>query len=86
MQLKNHLNHIKAEDRALARDLDQLDTMSNSHLTSIARQRGITLETEEHIRKYMREFWLPLSVEADLSGDLLVWISFMRFSYCQIMV
>ena len=44
------------------------------------------MERGDEIKRYLIEQWLPLSVEKDLPADLLVWISFMGFSYCEIMV
>lgn len=85
-QIKLHLKQIKAQDRCLAKDIGQLDDLSTAELASMARQRGIMLERSDEIKQYLVKNWLPLSVEADLSGDQLVWISFMRFSYCEIMV
>ena len=85
LQVKNHFRHIKAQDRCLARDVTQLDTMDNADIASIARQRGIRIERTEAIKIYLKKYWLPLSVDQDLPEDLLIWVSFMRFSYCEIM-
>jgi len=52
----------------------------------MARQRGIKLENDEDIRFYLKKYWIPLSVGADLDGDALVWISFMRYSYNEVLV
>lgn len=85
-QIKFHLSHIKRQDIQLARDLDQLDKLPLSHLASMARQRGINLDKDEDIKIFLKKYWLPLSVKANLDGDSLVWISFMRYSYNEVLV
>lgn len=68
------------------KDLEQLEHLPLSHLKSIARQRGISLERAQEIRDFLKKFWLPLSVTEDLDVDTLVWISFMRYSYTEVLV
>ncbi len=85
-QIKFHLKVIKNEDKQLARDMNQLDELPLSHLTSMARQRGISLEREADIKVFLKKYWIPLSVKADLEGDALVWICFMRYSYNQVLI
>ena len=80
-QIKYHMMHVKAQDRQLYRDLEQLDTLPVAHLASYARQRGIRIENPEAIKQYLRHFWLPLSVEYDVPPEVLIWVSFMRYSY-----
>lgn len=70
----------------MMKDLDQLEQLPLSHLTSIARQRGISLERASDIREFLIKYWLPLSVTENLDGDTLVWISFMRYSYTEVLV
>jgi hypothetical protein len=52
----------------------------------MARQRGIKLEKDEDIKIFLKKYWIPLSVDANLEGDALVWISFMRYSYNEVLV
>lgn len=85
-QIQFHMDHIKAQDRQLARDLEQLETLNASDLSSIARQRGIKLDNSEDIKQYLVRYWLPLSVDYDLDVDVLVWVSFMRYSYVDVLV
>lgn len=85
-QIQFHMDHIKAQDRQLARDLEQLDGLNASDLSSIARQRGIKLDNSDDIKQYLVRYWLPLSVEYDLDVDVLVWVSFMRYSYVDVLV
>lgn len=85
-QINFHLSHVKRQDRQLAKDLDQLDSLPLSELASMARQRGISLEKDEDIKLFLKKYWIPLSVNSDLGGDALVWISFMRYSYNEVLV
>jgi LETM1 and EF-hand domain-containing protein 1 len=85
-QIEFHLNKIKVEDRQLSKDLHQLETLPVAHLASIARQRGIKIENPDNIKSYLEKKWLPMSVGHDLPVDVLVWISFMRYSYAEVLV
>lgn len=85
-QIRYHMGHIKVQDRQLARDLSQLDELNASDLSSIARQRGIKLDNSEDIKQYLIRYWLPLSVDYDLDIDVLIWVSFMRYSYVDVLV
>lgn len=85
-QIRYHMEHIKSQDRQLSKDLVQLEELSASDLSSIARQRGIKLEKSEDIKEFMVKYWLPLSVDYNLDVDVLVWVSFMRYSYVDVLV
>jgi hypothetical protein len=70
----------------MANDLKQVDLLPRKHLVDIARQRGIDLDDEEAIRVFLKNKWLPLSAEKDLTADMLIWFSILRFSYCEVIV
>lgn len=86
MQLRHHIKHIRAQDRALARNLKELEEMDQLHLVEYANERAIQLEDRDEILNYVKKYWLPLSTRKDISDDLLVWITVLRFQYADIMI
>ena len=85
-QLKFHLYQIRKQDRVLKQDFAQLAKNPILHKFEFARQRGIPIEAWEDIIKFTEYYWLPLSLREDVSDDLLVWITLMRYKYADIVV
>lgn len=85
-QLRHHIKHIRAQDRALARNLKELEEMDQLHLVEYANERAIQLEDRDEILNYVKKYWLPLSTRKDVSDDLLVWITVLRFQYADILI
>ena len=44
------------------------------------------LEEEDEIAEFLEKKWLPLSVELGVDGEVLLWTSMLRYSYCEIVV
>lgn len=86
LQLKYHLKQIRMQDRVLKRDFLQLAKNPILHKFEFARQRGIPIDTWEDIIKFTEYYWLPLSLREDVSDDLLVWITLLRFKYAEILI
>lgn len=86
MQLRHHIKHIRAQDRALARNIKELDELDQLHLVDYANERAIQLEDRDEILNYTKKYWLPLSTRKDVSDDLLVWITVLRFQYADILI
>jgi LETM1 and EF-hand domain-containing protein 1, mitochondrial len=86
MQLRHHIKHIRAQDRALARNLKELEELDQLHLVEYTNERAIQLEDRDEILNYVKKYWLPLSTRKDISDDLLVWITVLRFQYADIMI
>jgi LETM1 and EF-hand domain-containing protein 1, mitochondrial len=86
MQLRHHIKHIRAQDRALARNIKELEELDQLHLVEYTNERAIQLEDRDEILNYVKKYWLPLSTRKDISDDLLVWITVLRFQYADIMI
>lgn len=85
-QLKFHIMQIRRQDRVLSRDFEQLAKNPLLHKVEYAKQRAITIDNQEEIIKFAEYYWLPLSLRKDVSDDLLVWITVLRFKYADILV
>lgn len=85
-QLKYHIKQIRKQDRVLKQDFSQLAKNPILHKAEFAKQRGIKIDDHEEILKFTEYYWLPLSLREDVSDDLLVWITVLRFKYADILV
>lgn len=85
-QLRFHIRQIRKQDEQLAKDLSQLNELSQLELVDYAKQRGIIMEDKEEILNYIEKYWIPISTRKDISDDLLVWTVLLRFKYADILV
>lgn len=85
-QLKFHIKHIRKQDRVLSRNFQELGQLSQIHLVEFAKQRGIKMEEKEEIVNFVERYWLPLSLREDVTDDMLIWITVLRFKYADILV
>lgn len=85
-QLKHHIKQIRKQDIALSKNFEQLANNPLLHKVEFARQRGINIDNQEDILKFVEYYWLPLSLRKDVSDDLLVWISILRYRYAEILI
>lgn len=85
-QLKLHIMQIRRQDRVLSRDLSQLNKNPILHKVEFAKQRAIVIDNLDDMQKFVEYYWLPLSLRKDVSDDLLVWITVLRFKYADILV
>lgn len=85
-QILNHMEHVKNQDRALVIRPHEWDTMPTQHIMSIARERGINIDDEDDIKRYMQKYWLPLHIGNDLSSDIMIWSALARYRYCEMLV
>lgn len=86
MQLRHHIKHIRIQDRALSRNIKELDELNQLDLVDYANERAIQLEDRDEILNYTKKYWLPLSTRKDVTDDMLVWITVLRFQYADILV
>lgn len=85
-QLKFHIKQIRKQDRVLSQDFAQLAKNPILHKAEFAKQRAIVIDDLDEMIKFTEFYWLPLSLRKDVSDDLLVWITVLRFKYSDILV
>ena len=88
VQIKHHMMHIQRQDKLLYERPDLVKNIDEKTLLSFARERGLVLEDDdpEELKQLIFNHYLPISAENDVPAELLVWISFLRFSYADILV
>ena len=85
-QLKFHIKQIRRQDRVLNKNFSQLSKNPILHKAEFAKQRAIDIDNQDEMLKFIEYYWLPLSLRKDVSDDLLVWITVLRFKYADILV
>lgn len=85
-QLKFHIKQIRKQDRVLNQDFSQLSKNPILHKAEFAKQRAMVIDDLDEMKKFTEFYWLPLSLRKDVSDDLLVWITVLRFKYSDILV
>lgn len=85
-QLKFHLKRIRMQDRILNQNFKELGQLSQIQLIEFSKQRGLKFEEKEEIINYVEKIWLPLSLREDVTDDMLVWITVLRYKYADILV
>lgn len=85
-QLRLHIKQLRKQDRVLSRNPQELAIIPQMQRVDFARERGIRIEPNHEIVKYVEEFWLPLSQRRDIPDDVLVWIAVLRYKYTNILV